>query len=84
MGSLALRRTKASTGPDGRPLVALPSKTVQLVTLDLGPEDRANYAALEDETRKLVSSDACLKDTIYPAGCLSCVSCMLWFSGIYR
>lgn len=54
MGSLALRRTKASTGPDGRPLVVLPSKTVQLVSLDLGPEDAANYQALEDETRKLV------------------------------
>lgn len=55
MGSLALRRTKTSTGPDGTPLVTLPSKTVQLVTLDLGPEDAANYSALEDETRKLVS-----------------------------
>jgi hypothetical protein len=54
MGSLALRRTKASTGPDGRPLVALPSKTVQMVTLDLGPDDAAAYTALEEEVRKLV------------------------------
>lgn len=55
MGTLALRRTKSSIGPDGQPLVTLPSKTVQLVTLDLGPEDSANYQALETETRTLVS-----------------------------
>jgi len=30
MGSLALRRTKDSPGADGRPLVALPTKTVQV------------------------------------------------------
>jgi len=36
-------------------MVTLPSKTVQLVTLDLGPEDAANYQALESETRSLVS-----------------------------
>jgi SWI/SNF-related matrix-associated actin-dependent regulator of chromatin subfamily A3 len=59
MGSLALRRAKSSTGSYGRPIVTLPSKTVQLVTLDLGPEDAANYAALEDETRKLVRPGIC-------------------------
>lgn len=54
MGSLALRRTKDSPGPDGRPLVKLPSKTVQIVGLELGPEDALNYARLEAETKSLV------------------------------
>ncbi|KAF6264805.1 SNF2 family N-terminal domain-containing protein [Scenedesmus sp. NREL 46B-D3] len=53
MGSLALRRTKDSSGPDGRPLVALPPKTVTVVRLELGPEDALNYARLEGETKSL-------------------------------
>jgi hypothetical protein len=54
MGSLALRRTKDSPGADGRPLVTLPSKTVTIVRLELGPEDALNYARLESETKTLV------------------------------
>lgn len=54
MGSLALRRTKDSPGPDGRPLVQLPSKNVQIVGLELGPEDALNYTRLEAETKSLV------------------------------
>eukprot|EP00198_Chlamydomonas_reinhardtii_P009660 XP_001698997.1 SWI/SNF2 superfamily protein [Chlamydomonas reinhardtii] len=42
-------------GPAGRPLVALPSKTVRLVTVDLTPEDRAKYDALELEARRIIS-----------------------------
>ena len=37
--------THPQVGPAGRPLVALPSKTVRLVTVDLTPEDRAKYDA---------------------------------------
>ncbi|PNW72987.1 hypothetical protein CHLRE_14g614400v5 [Chlamydomonas reinhardtii] len=56
MGALALRRTKdLRVGPAGRPLVALPSKTVRLVTVDLTPEDRAKYDALELEARRIIS-----------------------------
>jgi SNF2 family DNA or RNA helicase len=54
MGSLALRRTKDSPGPDGRPLVTLPPKTVTIVRLELGAEDALNYARLEGETKSLV------------------------------
>ncbi|WIA16914.1 hypothetical protein OEZ85_013841 [Tetradesmus obliquus] len=55
MGSLALRRTKDSPGPDGQPLVALPPKTVTVVRLELGAEDALNYARLESETKSLVA-----------------------------
>jgi hypothetical protein len=54
MGSLALRRTKGSPGPDGQPLVTLPPKTVTIVRLELGAEDALNYARLEGETKSLV------------------------------
>uniref|UniRef100_A0A383WDF9 Uncharacterized protein n=1 Tax=Tetradesmus obliquus TaxID=3088 RepID=A0A383WDF9_TETOB len=55
MGSLALRRTKDSPGPDGQPLVALPPKTVTVVRLELGAEDALNYSRLESETKSLVA-----------------------------
>lgn len=58
MGSLALRRTKDSPGADGQPLVSLPPKTVQLVQLELGPEDALNYARLHDETKSLVGVES--------------------------
>ncbi|KAG2423298.1 hypothetical protein HXX76_015447 [Chlamydomonas incerta] len=56
MGALALRRTKdLRLGTAGRPLVALPSKTVRLVTVHLTREDRAKYDALELESRRIIS-----------------------------
>ena len=54
MGTIALRRTK-DLMVNGRPLVALPSKTVQIVRVNLSPEDRLRYERLETEGRRLVS-----------------------------
>ncbi|KAI8473525.1 MAG: SNF2 family N-terminal domain-containing protein [Monoraphidium minutum] len=54
MGALALRRTKATPGLGGRPMVRLPSKTTVVLEVDLGREDAADYAALEAESRELV------------------------------
>lgn len=54
MGSLALRRTKTSRGPDGSPLVALPPKSVAVVQLQLAAQDAEHYTRLEQETKSLV------------------------------
>ena len=56
MGSIALRRTKETVGPDGKPLVSLAPKTVTIVQLDLAPEDALNYSRLEAESKNLVRS----------------------------
>ncbi|KAJ3088690.1 hypothetical protein HK102_008181 [Quaeritorhiza haematococci] len=42
-----LRRTKQSKGPDGRPLITLPERKVELVTCDFTPAERAFYDAVE-------------------------------------
>jgi hypothetical protein len=55
MGTIGLRRTKDTPGPDGQPLVRLAPKTVTIVQLDLGPEDALNYSRLEAESKNLVS-----------------------------
>ncbi|GFR51518.1 hypothetical protein Agub_g13934, partial [Astrephomene gubernaculifera] len=54
MGCIAMRRTK-DLKIGGRPLVVLPSKRVNLVTVHLNREDRAKYDALELQGRRLVS-----------------------------
>ncbi|KXZ51801.1 hypothetical protein GPECTOR_11g243 [Gonium pectorale] len=54
MGSIAMRRTK-DLRIGGRPLVVLPRKSINLVTVHLTREDRAKYDALELQGRRMVA-----------------------------
>ncbi|CAI7827320.1 unnamed protein product, partial [Closterium sp. NIES-53] len=49
----ALRRTK-DMQVNGRPLLSLPPKTVQVLPVDLLPEDRDLYDQVQEEVRRLV------------------------------
>jgi len=48
---VALRRTKATLGEDGRPLVALPPLTVSTLRLHFAPDDKVEYLRLMLEGR---------------------------------
>lgn len=49
-----LRRNKQST-INGRPILQLPEKVVEFVDLDLSPEERAIYNAVEHRARVRVN-----------------------------
>ena len=56
MGSIALRRTKEQTDGLGRPIIELPSKTVQICHLELSEEERKIYTAMETDGREIFNS----------------------------
>ncbi|GLC34103.1 hypothetical protein PLESTB_000837700 [Pleodorina starrii] len=54
MRTIAMRRTK-DLQINGRPLVVLPRKTINMVTVHLTREDRAKYDALELQGRQVIA-----------------------------
>jgi len=54
LGSLALRRTKDTNGPDGRPVVRLPGRRVALERCEMAAEQRAAYLRWEAFAARVV------------------------------
>jgi hypothetical protein len=54
MDAICLRRTKADRGPDGEPIVKLPSKTVMIRDVELTEEERLCYTVLNDAATEIV------------------------------
>uniref|UniRef100_A0A2C9K2C0 Transcription termination factor 2 n=1 Tax=Biomphalaria glabrata TaxID=6526 RepID=A0A2C9K2C0_BIOGL len=54
--ALLLRRTKDQTSKDGKPLVALPSRSKETILVELGPEERAVYDKLFRKTQSTVQA----------------------------
>ncbi|GAA5859731.1 hypothetical protein JCM8547_007003 [Rhodosporidiobolus lusitaniae] len=66
MRHLALRRTKDTKGADGKPILALPPMTSQIVELEFSEQERAFYTShhsrYKDEFHKLEETDSVMKN----------------------
>lgn len=51
LSDVLLRRTKSTKGKDGKPIVTLPPKTVEIVTLKMSSAEAEFYAALRERSR---------------------------------
>lgn len=54
MSAIALRRMK-TTLVDGKPMVDLPSKTIQIEHVKLSDDERKTYEAMQNEGRLIVT-----------------------------